>query len=446
MKFWNCAWLIVGFVCFITSPLSAGDWTRFRGPNGQGIYEGTEALPVEWSDQDNLKWKCPLPGYGLSSPIVVQDKVFVTCWSGYANGKDVGSIDQLKRHLVCVNRLTGKIEWDKSYAAVLPEETFQGMFAENGYASHTPVTDGEYVFAFFGKSGIYAFDMTGKELWHHSVGTEDDSHGWGTASSPIIYKDTVIVPATIESKTMFAFDKKTGKEKWKSESSGFANCWGTPVIVDVTPERTDLVMAVAFEIWGFNPETGKLRWYCKAVDTDSMCSSVAVHGTDIFSIDGRNGGAVAIKAGGKGDVTASNILWTGSQQGRIGTPVYYEGKIFWVTRGILNAVDAITGKTLVQKRIDRSASNATPAAGGGGGGGRRGGGGQDYSSLVLGDQGKFYYTFRNGDVAVMQVRSEVEQLAVNRFASDDSDFNATPALVDGHIFIRSNKALYCIGK
>src|SRR5205823_4485336 len=135
------------------------------------------------------------------------------------------------------------------------------------------VSDGNRVFVFFGKSGVLAYDMEGKQLWQTKVGEGRDGRGWGSASSPILYKDLVIVPAVVESQSLIALNKETGKEVWKAEAPGFGSTWGTPILVEVDNKRTDLVFGVPYEIWGFNPDTGKLRWHCDAMETDSFCSS-----------------------------------------------------------------------------------------------------------------------------------------------------------------------------
>ena len=149
----------------------AADWLRFRGPNGSGISSEDVAPPTKWSPE-SVKWKVELPGPGSSSPIVVGNKVFVTCWTGYGMMREFpGEQTDLQRHLICYDRDTGKELWRSNVDAVLPEDRYGGMFAEHGFASHTPVSDGESVFAFFGKSGVVAYDLDGKELWQKSVGT-----------------------------------------------------------------------------------------------------------------------------------------------------------------------------------------------------------------------------------------------------------------------------------
>ncbi len=214
--------------------------------------------------------------------------MFVTCWTGYAVSRDnPGDMESLARELICVDRATGKTVWTHREKAVLPEDEFRGMFAENGYASHTPVSDGKRVFAFFGKSGLVALDMSGKVLWKKSVGDGRDRRSWGSSSSPILFENLVIVPATIESHSLVAFEQETGKEVWRQEADGLDSTWGSPILVKTAADRTDLVLAVPFEVWGMNPSTGKLRWFCTGVDSDSLCSSAVADGdTCLWSMDG----------------------------------------------------------------------------------------------------------------------------------------------------------------
>jgi hypothetical protein len=219
-----------------------GDWLRFRGPNGSGI--GSGSVPAKWSDTENLKWKVELPGPGTSSPIIVGDRVFVTCYSGYGvDRENPGEMQDLKRHLVCINREGGEVIWDKPVRAVLPEDPYRGFISEHGYASNTPVSDGEHVYVFFGKGGVLAFDFDGKQLWQMGVGTESGPQRWGSGSSLLLYKNLVIVPATEENEAIVALDKKTGKEVWKAQAAGLGNTWGTPILVEVDG-RTELVVAV----------------------------------------------------------------------------------------------------------------------------------------------------------------------------------------------------------
>lgn len=435
--------ILCGLAMFagLTSLTSAGDWPRFRGPNGSGISTDSQATPVEWSPDKNVRWKTPLPGAGVSSPIVVGDRIFVTCYSGY--GANFGKIENLKRHLVCVDRTSGKILWQKSVDAVLPEDSYSGMgIPAHGYASHTPASDGNRVYVFFGKSGVLAYDFDGKELWQTSVGTESDPHRWGSASSPILYKDKVIVTASAESESLVALDSETGKEVWREEASGLANVWGTPLLVQVDDERTDLVLGVPYEIWGFNPDSGKLRWYSGIPAGDQYSSSVVAVQDVVYSIEGRGGGSAAVRAGGKGDVTKSHTIWSGSDSSRFGTPVIYEGRLYFFSGSVAGCNDAKTGKKIFQGRLAGGSSS------GGDGGGRgfgRGGGGSDYSSPVIAD-GKVYYVQSSGNCFVLKAGDKFEQLAVNSVTTDRESFGATPAFSNGEFFLRSDKRLYCVSE
>jgi len=314
---------------------------------------------------------------------------------------------------------------------VLPEEPFEGMFAEHSYASSTPVSDGERVYVYFGRAGALAFDLDGNRLWQTSVGTEFDPRHWGSASSPILYKDVLIVTATAESEAIVGLDTRTGQELWRQEAQGFGGTWGTPVLAKVDETRTDLVLGVPFEMWGLSPENGKLRWYCEAIYADTYCASVVVERDVVYAIEGRAGGSIAIRAGGKGDVAQSHIIWTGTSSSQIKTPIVYDGRIYYFSRGIANCIDAKTGKRVFRARLERGSSGSSN------------GGGSDYSSPVIAD-GKVYFVSRSGNMFVLTAGKSFEQLAVNRVTDDLEDFSATPAISDGQLFIRSSKHLYCI--
>ncbi len=459
----------------LTTGARAADWARFRGDNGAGVSPDSAAAPTEWSESKNLAWSATLPGPGSSSPIVVGDRVIVTCWTG-------ADAPEMVRHVMAFDRKTGKQLWDTAISPATPDEPYRGMFAQHGYASHTPVSDGQRIYCFFGVSGVYAFDMDGKQVWGPvSVGTGFDPRGWGSASSPILYKGKVIVTAGSESKAMVALDKNDGHEVWNQPASGLAGLWGTPVILETPEGQTDIVLGVPGELWGVNPDTGKLRWYAVAGQGDSMCESAFVVDGVAYMLGERGGQMIAVKGGGKGDMTNS-VLWAKNYQGRISTPVAADGLIYCAGGGQLTCVDAETGEQIYQERLAPPATAASdpnvqqaqaqePAqaqdqgprnqggfgrGGGGqgrggafgGGGGRGGGGGmmsQDYSSPVIAD-GKLYFVRRNGETYVIQLGREFKTLAVNKFASDDGDFSASPAVSDGQVFIRSSKNLYCVAQ
>ncbi len=256
---------------FLTTSASAEDWRQFRGSNHGAT---SSEAPLTWSETENLKWKTELPGLGMSSPVVVGNRVFVTYWNGYGlDAGDPGDQENLERHLACIDRKTGELTWSKGVKATLPEDRYGGMLTQHGYASHTPVSDGKRVVAFFGKSGVFAFDLEGKQLWQRSVGEWTDRRGWGSAASPILYEGIVIVNAAIEDGALYGLDVKTGEVLWRQEAESLYSTWSTPALVKVDDERTDLVVPVPYEVWGLNPATGKLRWYVTGIESDSQCST-----------------------------------------------------------------------------------------------------------------------------------------------------------------------------
>jgi len=423
-------------------------------------------MPIEWGPNKNILWKLDLPGPGASSPIITGNQVFVTCYSGYGTSRDnVGNIEDLKRHLVCIDRKTGKQNWIRTVEAALPEDSYSGMgIPAHGYASHTPVADGERVYVFFGKSGVLCFDFEGNELWKASVGTGSDPKRWGSSSSPILHEDLVIVTASAESASLVGLDKRTGKEEWRQTADGLVDVWGTPVVAKVDKTRSDLVLGVPYEFWGLNPLTGKLRWYSEAMESNSYNSSVVEARGVIYGIEGRSGGSAAVKAGGKGDVTAANTVWTGRDTARFASPLVYADKIYYFANGMVNCISAKDGTSIFKSRLPASKKNPVaeaenkaadeparpnPSGFGGRGGfggrsGRGGFGGVDYSSPVAAD-GKIYYFKNDGTAFVINASNKFDLLSTNQISDSGETFQGTPALSDGQIILRSNKFLYCIG-
>ncbi|MBL7185869.1 MAG: PQQ-like beta-propeller repeat protein [Phycisphaerae bacterium] len=255
----------IGLAMVLVGHAMSADWVGFRGPGALGISD-EKGLVVNWSETENLAWKIPLPGPGSSSPIVLGDRVFVTCYSGYGLDKDnPGDQKNLKRHLLCINANDGNVIWNKTVDAVLPEDPYKGMFREHGYASQTPVTDGQRIYVFFGKTGVLAFDLDGERLWHSSVGTGSDKMLWGSASSPVLHKNMVFVNAWDESKTLYALDKKTGKEVWKRDLSETGLTFCTPVVADSTEGKAELIVSLSAQLWGLDPDSGESLW---SADTD----------------------------------------------------------------------------------------------------------------------------------------------------------------------------------
>jgi outer membrane protein assembly factor BamB len=401
--------------------LSAGadDWPGFRGPNTAGI-STEKGLPTRWSDTENLVWKTDMPGHGSSSPVVVGDKVFVTCYTGYAQDtRNPGNPANLVRHLLCVDRKTGTVLWNTPAKAKLPEQPFAGQINLHGYASSTPATDGERIYVFHGKSGVFAYDCDGKELWQTSVG--ERLNGWGSATSPLLYKELVIVNASVESNALVALDRKTGKEQWRA--GGVGRSWGSPALVEVPGGKTELVMNTPNTVRGYDPDTGKELWTCDGIQDGYICTTVVSKDGIVYAIGAnRVKNAVAIKAGGAGNVTRTNLLWNKGVGGNVPSPILYDDHLYWVNDGgLAYCLRAKDGQQVYAERL-------------------RGGA---YASATAAD-GKLYVPTQKNGTFVLALGPKFQQLAHNTL-TDDSTFNGSPTVSQGQIFIRSDKRLYCIG-
>jgi outer membrane protein assembly factor BamB len=402
---------------------AGADWTRFRGPDANGI-SGDHGLPVQWSDTENVAWKTKLPGPGSSCPITLGDKIFVTCYAGYGLDRDEpGDLEHLEHHVLSIDRARGNILWDKTEKARLPETAYKGFILQHGYASATPVTDGKSLYVFFGHTGVFAYDLDGTLLWHADVGAK--IHGWGSAASPILYKNLLIVNASIESGSLVALDSASGKEVW--HVGGIKDAWGTPLVVELPGGKQELVVSARDKVLGFDPASGEKLWECDGVK-DYICPSVIAHGGVLYVTAGRKPEMLAVRAGGRGDVSQSRVLWRIHKTPKVATPLYQDGLLHWVDNGgRAVCVDATDGSVLYEENLNFT-----------------GHGDKVYASLVCGD-GKLYAVSREGGTVVLEAGKEFRKLAQNDLG-DKSIFNATPVISNGQLLLRSDQYLYCIGK
>jgi outer membrane protein assembly factor BamB len=402
-----------------TLVLAGADWTRFRGPQGAGTSTDT-GLPVTWSATENIVWKTAMPGFGSSSPITLGKKIYITCYSGYGLDEDnPGEQKNLKLHLLCVDRESGKILWDSPIPAKLPERDFQGFVALHGYASFTPVTDGENIYVFWGRTGAVAYDLNGKQLWSKDLGTK--THGWGSAASPILAGDILVVNACVESGTLYGLNKKTGEVVW--EADGIDDSWSTPALVDLPNGKQEVVLSMKNKVLGFDPASGKQLWSCDSV-RDYVCPITVVDKDVVFLTGGRTPLTVAIRCGGKGDVTESHLLWKTRKCSKVPSPLVADGLLYWLDNtGTAGCLDAKTGEVVYRERTKL---------------------GVVYASLVMAE-GRLYGVSRKKGAIVYAAGKEFKELAQNDLG-DESVFDGTPTIHNGQLLLRSNKFLYCIGK
>ena len=390
----------------------AGNWPAWRGPNGTGVAQ-EKNLPVQWSKEKNVAWSVAMPDEGNSTPIVWGDKVFVTC------ATDGGKM----RSLMCYHRDDGKLQWAKTVVYRAEEQTHK----TNPHCSASPVTDGERIIVWYGSAGLYCYDMEGNEQWKLDLGKFE--HIWGNASSPVIYKDTVILNAGPGMRTFLAaFDKKTGEEKWRrtledatsKKVDEFRGSWSTPVLYQ-HGGRDLMALSMPKHLIAFDPESGDTVWTCEGLSLLSYSSPLVGDGV-VVGMSGYHGPAIAVKTGGMGDVTETHRLWLHDNKNpqRVGSGVIVDGHIYILNEnGIAWCLDLESGEKQWEERL----------------------GGRSWASMSHVD-GKLYVSNQDGTTYVLEVNpQECKVLAENHL---DELTRASHAFSNGQVFIRTYKQLWCI--
>ncbi len=436
--------LLVGALLLAFIPGTRGEnWPGWRGPRGDGI-SSEKGIPVQWDLSKNVKWKADVPGVGHSSPIVWGNRVFVTTAvssdpsqetfrKGLYFGGNRPQPDEADYswEVHCFDRDSGKLLWKQTALKKRPDSS---RHMKNSYASHTPVTDGVYVYAFFGDPGVYCYDFTGKLIWSRQLGIFKMRYGWGTASSPILYKDRLIINCDQEEPGSFliALDKKTGRVLWKVDRDEVSS-WSTP-FVSLSGKRPELIVNATRAIRTYDPETGKLLWECRGLSSSiAIPTPFEAHGL-VFVSSGYVGDKLrplaAFLPGGAGDISleesqsqSDHIAWRQLTAGPYNpSPVVY-GEYLYVIfdGGFIACYEARTGKEVYGKRrIDVGALfTASPVVAG----------------------GRLYCLSEDGEMYVLRAGPEYELLAKN---SLNEVCMASPAVSEGKMFIRTFKHLYCI--
>ncbi|MSR32167.1 MAG: serine/threonine protein kinase [Gemmataceae bacterium] len=389
----------------LPSPGAEKQWSRFRGPTGQGL-TGLSSLPVKWGPQENIAWRSPVPGLGNSSPIVWDGRIFLT--SSGEKGDN--------RAVHCMALENGKLLWTTPVPGPAPES---GVRDKNGFASATPVTDGERVIAFLGSAGIICLDMEGKVLWHYKDIPIKTTHGSG--SSPVLYRDQVFFfhDQNQSDSIALSLDKKTGKLLWKVKRDR-AMTWCTPVVIN-NGGRDEVVFAGNKTVKGYDPANGNTLWTLEGPTVEVVPTLVV--GKDMaFCASGRNGPTIAFRLGGAGNITDANTVWKSVRNGpHVPTPILVGGRLFTFNdMGVATCLDAATGKLLWTERLPDQFSASPIEAGG--------------LLYACGESGKIY---------VVKAADRFEVLAQNDLGSP---ILASPAVAGGKILIRTRAELVCIGK
>jgi outer membrane protein assembly factor BamB len=382
-------------------------WSRWRGPSGQGLVHGSGYVD-KWSGSDNVLWKVPVPGRGNSSPIVWRNRIFVTT-----------AEDGPRRSILCFDRANGKLLWQ----ATAPEAPAEKLYWKNTYASSTPVTDGQRVYSYFGNAGVLAVDMNGKQVWHRSVGTITLYHGPG--GSPLLYRDRLILYQDQKQDSFItALNLVTGETIWKTPREERVG-WGTPAAIHANV-RDEIIVSSQARVTAYDPSNGQLLWWASG-NTFETTPTPVVGENLVFCASGRAGPTLALRPGGKGDVTDTHIQWqTPRGSPFIPSPLYAEGRLYTINdmAAIATCFQAATGKVLWQGRLGQARNEGFSA------------------SPVIVDN-KVFFTNDDGEVFVLAAGDKFELLHTNNFGER---VLASPALVEQRWYWRTEKHLMAIGK
>ena len=384
-------------------------WPRWRGPSGQGLVEG-EGYPNRWSDTENVLWKRTVPGRGNSSPIIWGDRIFLT--TAYENGKH--------RSLLCFRRSDGIQAWE----TFLPEAEAEQAYQKNGHASSTPATDGKRIYAYLGNHGLMAVDLDGKLVWHRTLGDLTSAYH-GTAGSPLLYQDKVILSQELRQGSSFlaAFDKETGEELWRtSRQSGVG--WGSPVAIRVG-DHDEIVVSSYRQVYSHNPLDGRVLWYCAGNTVEVIPTPVVGHGL-VFCSSGRAGPTLAIRPGGSGDVSSTLLVWRAVKGSPFVPSPLIHGEYLYLMNDMISIVtcyQARTGKVMWQGRLGKPVREGFSA-----------------SPVAVGD--KIFFTNDTGQTFVLKMGSAFQLLHTNDL---QERILASPALVDSHWYFRTENHLVAIG-
>lgn len=437
---------VAAVVCLLSGAgVAAQNWPSFRGANAAGTADG-KPTAVKWNVPANegVAWKTPVAGVAVSSPIVWGDRVFVSTAIGsdpkqgirtgqYGDVEPVADTSTHTWHLIALDKATGKVVWDKTAHAGVPKTK---RHPKSSQASATPATDGKVIVVSFGSEGLFAFDFSGKQLWKKDLGVLnagwffDPDYEWGIGSSPIIYKNLVIVQCDIQRGSFVAaFDTQTGKEVWRTQRDEIPS-WSTPTVFEANGKAELVTQATTFTR-GYDPMTGKELWRYSGNSEIAIPTPIIGPGFVVIT-NGYRGvqPIVALKPGATGDITLKSgattnefIAWSSQRGGPyIPTPVIYQDHLYVLQgNGVLAAYKVATGERVYQERL--------------------GGTGGSFSASPVAADGKIYATSEDGDVFVVKAGPVYELLAKNPVGEV---LMATPAISDGLLIFRGLKHVIAI--
>ena len=413
------------------------NWHHWRGPHATGAAIDANP-PTTWSETENVRWKVAIPGMGHAAPIIWEDKIFIQTaievkpeenksegddnpFSGFFGGNKGPTY---KFDLLAINRNDGSIFWQKTLREIQPHE---GTHGDATYASNSPVTDGEHVYAYFGSRGLYCVDMMGNVKWEKDVGTMYKRNTFGEGSSPVLYDNTLVIVQDHERNSFItAIDKRTGDVLWKTDRDE-RTTWFSPIIVE-NDGKPQVITTGTNRVRSYDLATGELVWDGDGLTANSIPSPVAADGY-VYLMSGFRGSAFRAVhlAKAMGDITDSNaIVWEYNRDTPyVPSPLLYKDTIYFLkdNKGILSAFNIKTGEVRYGPERLQYISGV-------------------YASIV-GAGDRVYIAGRNGTINVIQHGSKFEILAANKL---DENFNASPAIAGSELYLRGGQHLYCIAE
>ncbi len=402
--------VVVSLQILATDAGAAPPWANWRGPQFTGHSEEKD-LPKTWTAND-VAWKAPLKGRGQSSPVLWEERIFLT--TALNNGRE--------RVVLCLNRNDGRVLWERT-AHTGDAEPLHKM---NTWATATCATDGEHVYAFFGRGGgLFCYTLDGDLVWSQNLGVFEGP--WGTAASPLIVGDLVIQNCDADKDaSIAAFNKKTGAEVWRTARDNFRG-WSTPILHRVG-DHDEVIVNGHTGPKGYDPKTGKELWYCKSFNGRGEPTVTPGPNGLLFVINGLKGDIYAIKTGGSGTITNTHMAWhTPRNTGRdLPSPIVVKNTVLAMSMsgGILTGYDADTGKELWRERCGENFS-ASPTAWG------------DHA----------FFVSEAGETLVIDPAAKDSKIVARNTVNppEDEIFRAGAVPSEGQVFLRSDTALYCIG-
>ena len=456
----------------VLPPNTEDHWPQWRGPFFNGMARGT--APTEWNDTKNIKWKVPVAGRGFSTPVIWGDRIFLTTavptgkkaepvennqaapnattpgaatpgpgapgaatpgpgapgggqrrGGGGGFGGGAGSGEEQKFTVLCLDRKSGKVLWERVARTATPHEGYHRNYGS--FASNSPVTDGKFLYVSFGSNGIYCYDFNGKLIWEKDLGVKMQMRNqFGEGVPPTLFGDRMFITFDQEKNSfMVALDKRNGKELWRADRDELSS-WSTPLAIDFKGKK-QVIVSASKRVRSYDPETGKVIWECGGLGSNVIPVPVLLNDVLYVMSGHRDPKLMAIRLGREGDLSGSDaVLWSQNRgTSYTASPVLFDNKLYVLTdNAMLSCFNATTGEPFYhQKRLPEA---------------------DNFKASPIGADGKLYLASESGKVTVVKMGEQFEILASNNL--EDQFFVASPAVAAGELFLRSKTHLFCISE